>query len=609
MRGLVGLAWALTVVGACAAHALAGSGHEGVLGLQAPPGRRCAPTEDIPVAGLDLNAEERELLPHICWHDDLVHTLNFRRGIPPGVNCSAVQWCDGDVCSEVCARGSVRLERWLSAALRTQARLARSLPLCYAHLLGTHNSGITLADGYGNLDPYYQSFFSYIKWAADVGDALLRTNDQWLSLTDQLEMGVRSVELDTHWIGGSLRIAHCGGLHVPELNALVRALNLVARLLHRRIRWDTETLGCVPSLSSIPAMEQRTLRDALGEIRSWMDRPENGEEFVVLYFDDQPNLAEWGVVPSLIEDVLSAFPAEWIYTTEDRATAEATGAGWPALEELVRSGRRLLLVSGADYGPAMEPLVFARGRAVCRWSEPDLRYVSGAPACEVRRPGPDDPAPLPSSPRPLFDGVLTRVSSCELEYGPLSNCDFQWRGVNSPVLDEDTLPPMLSCGLNLPAPDLLTPSRAAAAVWSWAPGHPFQTEEAGPQPGARTARRQRLGPEGGDGMAEEAACAAISAADGRWRAVPCDQELPTLCRHASAPPAGDPVWVLGSGPRGACPEGHAFDVPRHPRANYRLALQLREAGAPAAWLPMQAPSWEPPGAADPLPQRAGTAAA
>ena len=237
----------------------------------------------------------------------------------------------------------MRLERWLSAALRTQARLARSLPLCYAHLLGTHNSGITLADGYGNLDPYYQSFLSYIKWAADVGDARLRTNDQWLSLTDQLEMGVRSVELDTHWIGvraerssrtrsgwvgglaarkavccgprqllagplhphcprthaalsnqecprqmqlptqrkrptpcrcaqGSLRIAHCGGLHVPELNALVRALNLVARLLHRRIRWDTETLGCVPSLSSIPAMEQRTLRDALREIREWMDR-------------------------------------------------------------------------------------------------------------------------------------------------------------------------------------------------------------------------------------------------------------------------------------------------------------------------------------------------
>ena len=30
-------------------------------------------------------------------------------------------------------------------------------------------------------------------------NALLRTNDQYLSLTDQMNLGVRSVELDTHW--------------------------------------------------------------------------------------------------------------------------------------------------------------------------------------------------------------------------------------------------------------------------------------------------------------------------------------------------------------------------------------------------------------------------
>ena len=31
------------------------------------------------------------------------------------------------------------------------------------------------------------------------GDAVLRTNDQYLSLTDQLNLGVRTVELDVHW--------------------------------------------------------------------------------------------------------------------------------------------------------------------------------------------------------------------------------------------------------------------------------------------------------------------------------------------------------------------------------------------------------------------------
>ncbi len=31
-------------------------------------------------------------------------------------------------------------------------------------------------------------------------DSTLRTNDQYFSLTDQLNMGVRAVELDTHWV-------------------------------------------------------------------------------------------------------------------------------------------------------------------------------------------------------------------------------------------------------------------------------------------------------------------------------------------------------------------------------------------------------------------------
>ena len=45
-----------------------------------------------------------------------------------------------------------------------QLELSRRLPLCYASLIGTHNSGITLADGYGNLDLAYQHYFRWISW-------------------------------------------------------------------------------------------------------------------------------------------------------------------------------------------------------------------------------------------------------------------------------------------------------------------------------------------------------------------------------------------------------------------------------------------------------------
>jgi hypothetical protein len=52
-----------------------------------------------------------------------------------------------------------------AAAHVVQNALARKLPFCYATMLGSHNSGITLADGYGTLDPYFQKYFEWVKFA------------------------------------------------------------------------------------------------------------------------------------------------------------------------------------------------------------------------------------------------------------------------------------------------------------------------------------------------------------------------------------------------------------------------------------------------------------
>ncbi|GAB4815112.1 hypothetical protein N2152v2_002158 [Parachlorella kessleri] len=678
------LAYLLLVAGVCGSERPSGAWSEVVriFSTRPPPGKACAPTSSIPIAGHNLTAEERSMLQYLCWPEDPAEAerqlqLGTRRGVPPGVTCKTVTWCDGDVCTEVCEAGSVVLEPWLTAAARLQARLSRQLPFCFATVLGTHNSGISLADGYGNLDPYFQQYFKYVKWAvSDFSDAPLRTNDQWLSLTDQLNMGVRALELDTHWVGGALRIAHCGGIHIDALNQLIRAINLVAKLLHRHIRWDTETLGCMPSLSSIPSMEQRTLVDAMSEVKAWMDEPGNQEEFVVLFFDDQPDLTSWGVVEHLQTDIRSVFPPEMIFTTNDHAAHEAAhgNGSWPSAATMVAAGKRLLLVSRADYGDPMRPLVFSRSATVCGWTEPNLSAVEGLPTCIVHGPLPPSSAMgagkmassaagsgLAATPaaaaatssgagsrqaagaasgsdgragEPLFDGTLFRVETCELEYGPL-NCDFVFRGTNEPYLDEATMPAVLGCGLNVPSPDLLTPSKAAAAIWTWAPGHPYD-------------------PITNEGA--EANCAVMSASDGRWRAVPCEQALPSACRASSAPPAaaanggdggteaaaggmphsrrltaasaaeaggaalrldsegregsaagpaglpGDANglpslnWVLSAADagRGACPEGSVFDIPRHPVDNFRLASLLKESGHEQAWLPLSGPNWEAP---------------
>lgn len=166
-----------------------------------PLGQACAPASAIPTVGLNLTAEEQELLQFICWPEAGAEEAGerlvrgTRRGIPPSVDCKAVTWwvgasagalrgvaggggsacppqracppagaarphstthlpahartrrCDGDVCTEVCDAGSVAVEAWLHNAIKAQTRLARQLPFCYTTVLGTHNSGITLAAG------------------------------------------------------------------------------------------------------------------------------------------------------------------------------------------------------------------------------------------------------------------------------------------------------------------------------------------------------------------------------------------------------------------------------------------------------------------------------
>lgn len=252
--------------------------------------------------GADLTEDEKVLVGrHLCFPVDVSvpgprhgNTRGTRRGVPSNVQCEEEEWCDDTACSTVCKRGSVQVAEWLREAHRLQHRLSASLPLCYSSWFGTHNSAITLADGYGNLDPLYESMFDYVKWLAPIGSSsVLRTNDQYFSITDQLNMGVRMIEIDTHWVEGCLRVAHCGGLHVEALNKLVKVLNVAAKVLGYDIRWDTETVGCDPSLSSIPAQDQRPLVEALKEIREWMELESNKDQFLIVYFDDEPDLKAW----------------------------------------------------------------------------------------------------------------------------------------------------------------------------------------------------------------------------------------------------------------------------------------------------------------------------
>lgn len=216
----------------------------------------------------------------------------LREGIPNGTVCERVFWCDSDnICGRICARGSVQVPHWLQHAFKTQNTLTYSGQFCSSQVLGTHNSAITLADGYGVRDAYFSKLLS-----AGPGPALhVNTANQLLSLTDQLRLGVRMLEVDVHYVMGQFRIAHCGNtdLDLPGLKGIVSWLDEVYKKQGRQFTWATNLVGCNPSLSSIPADEQRLARDAFREIRQWLDSPDSRGEFIVLYIDTDSNVKNW----------------------------------------------------------------------------------------------------------------------------------------------------------------------------------------------------------------------------------------------------------------------------------------------------------------------------
>ena len=78
----------------------------------------------------------------------------------------------------------------------TQNELAKRLPFCYAALLGTHNSGITIADGYGNLDARFQQYFKWIRWVVSLLAFVYRS--QQGSASHQI-LWTTSPNSSSHW--------------------------------------------------------------------------------------------------------------------------------------------------------------------------------------------------------------------------------------------------------------------------------------------------------------------------------------------------------------------------------------------------------------------------
>ena len=105
-----------------------------------------------------------------------------------------------------CERGTVKIDPWLDYALATQRSIQMDLPWDQVTVLGTHNSFNDRSDNYGIFDSKLQNLFA--EYGLDPGN--LNIAQQEFTMTDTLDFGIRSIQLDAQWCFGKVRLAHAG---------------------------------------------------------------------------------------------------------------------------------------------------------------------------------------------------------------------------------------------------------------------------------------------------------------------------------------------------------------------------------------------------------------
>jgi len=172
-------------------------------------------------------------------HPDLVKDRLLHSWAENNVTCKIVKICmslEPYACRQVCEDGSVKIDPWLAFALKTQREIQYDVPLNRVSMPSTHNSAITMADGYGLSEDFFNGLVHLIS-----SDWQVYIANQQLGLTDQYNLGVRHFELDIHWWVDAIRICHAGGVNIQALDDLVAWIKEVFGI---QIEWDSKTIGC-----------------------------------------------------------------------------------------------------------------------------------------------------------------------------------------------------------------------------------------------------------------------------------------------------------------------------------------------------------------------------
>jgi hypothetical protein len=294
------------------------------------------------------------------------------------------------------AEGAVERYRksWVHRAARFQYRLAGRLPILHGAWLGTHNS-------FNSNQPGQAPTISH------------SDSNQQLTLTEQLDVDVRSIELDVHIIDGVPTVCH--GRGPDELNA-----------------------GCTT---------EPPLSEVLPEVVRWLDA--NPRQVILLYLEDEIGGGTGKGYDDTVKTLNQQLGAR-IYKPAATGDCVNLPAG-VTRNQVRRSGARVVLVGSCAKG--WSSVVFD-------WNK--VHVESGSTAAYKAFPDCDA-----TYKRDVYDAKLVRY---------YEDSTFVATAIDptTPASDPEALTAekagfMIRCGVNLFGFDQLLPDdgRIAATIWSW----------------------------------------------------------------------------------------------------------------------------------------------
>jgi hypothetical protein len=322
---------------------------------------------------------------------------------------------------------------WTHRALGLQYELASDVPFRNAPWIGTHNSFNSMAYGY---------------------TPSRSDSNQKLTLTQQLQIDVRSVELDVHWINGEAHVCHGTEQHA----------------------------GCT---------SEGTLDEKLAEIADFLAKPENRDQVLLLYIEDQiGDAAGYDAVAGELE---RAFGTKLYRTTGDDCAHKLPLT--LTRKKVRRAGAQVVTVASGCGGGGGETGATAWSRVVFDWSgdvhgESRPRGYGDFPKC-----GSDFARAKYQDRIVRYFEDSTFVTSSTATAGAAESDDG---------ITPKTAAAMARCGVDLFGLDQLLPGdgRLESLVWSWAKDEP--------RAGGRCAVQRR--------------------SDSRWQSTTCAGRRPAACR-------------------------------------------------------------------------------